>query len=1557
MGDNYDELFQIFFKQAGTLGIEKENCGKYVSDCFERLERQRQREEKQKERETEIELERERAEVEKEKTKQKEIEKEIELERERTKQKELDARNRDNADTGHDSGTRSKHSVGAKPVYPKLPIFKEKQDDVDSYLYRFETHATALGWEKEKWVTYLSALLEGNALTLYHSLASNGEVAYDVLKENLLKKFQCTAEGFRKKFREAKPDSNEPFQTYGIELTRLLDRWIALAGVSKNTAGIMNLVLGEQFLESVCQDLATFIRERGLVTLDDMVKAAESYRIARPGKNLARKASATLFASVGAVDEEEFENAAIGYSDQRGTRQEFRGRGGYQQTNLQHNFDGRSDQARGRFWRNRSGRGNKISGYPGSENCPLCDGKGHSSRQCPLRNSQNPCTVCGIGGHVRKTCPFVLRKSAPSNSDQANGNAAVPVGPDVVCAVLDQPVGQLHLEMGSVNTMACSVLRDTGATTCGVRRRLVTQDQYMGGIVRCKTFGGEIHEYPQAKVLVSCPYFVGELVCCVLEDPVADLIVGNVPGLSKPHVPKAAAAVQSVAAVTTRAQAKKKDLPHKPLVQVADDLSVTCAELIQLQKGDSTLRACFGLADTGEVKTVGSATYTFYIKNGVLYRLYQKTRQVLHQVVVPEQLRPSVMVTAHDQLLAGHCGTRRTLARILSKFFWPGVSADVSKYVHTCDICQKTVSRGKVPPVPLASMPLISTPFQKVAIDLVGPLSPPSEEGHRYILTLIDLATRFPEAVPLKDISSVAVAEALLSIFARLGFPQDILSDQGSQFNSDLMKQFHALCGTRAIRTSPYHPQANGTVERFHGTLKAMLKKVIHSQPRAWHRYLPALLFACRELPSESTGFSPFELMFGRKPRGPVALLADSWTDDTSDDSSSKSLYSYIFELKNIISESCEIAKQNSAQAAGRSKMYFDRRAKPRSFSVDDEVLVLLPTSSNKLLMSWSGPYRVQECFHPDYRVLVKGKPKVFHANMLKQYCRRANAVEAFLDQDSSTTVSMGRLVSWSSISNLFLESEVASPSEMSGSSSHVDIREDSPSSPSVPSVAIGVVKDDDDSVSLPTIPLPMTSSMTDEDISVIDFDKDLSHADFQDLYATYADFTDRLTTKPGAFNGDLFLEVSLTTDVPVRRRPYELPFSSRQVVEREVKVMLDLGVIEKSKSAYAAPVVLVQKKDASCRFCIDYRGLNKVTNFDAEPIPDVDELFTRLAASTYFTRIDLSKGYWQIVVSPVDRHKTAFATHMGLFQWVRMPFGLISAPAVFARMMRMLVLDEVSALNFFDDILVHSCSFKEHLLHVRGVLLKLRQYNLTARPSKISTGYKSLEFLGHVVGQGLLRPEKNKIKKILAIPTPTTRKQVRSLLGLLSFYRRYVAGFADLTAPISNLTKNAGSRTIAWTPACEEALQKIKTAFSTAPVLQLPRLDQPFVLRTDASGVGLGAVLMQDSEGDGTLHPCCYASRKLLERETRYSTIERECLAIVWGIQKFGRYLWGTQFILQTDHRPLTYLTTSRFKNARIMRWSLSLQEYKFEVQPLPGTSNTFADLLSRADRNQTVP
>ena len=219
------------------------------------------------------------------------------------------------------------------------------------------------------------------------------------------------------------------------------------------------------------------------------------------------------------------------------------------------------------------------------------------------------------------------------------------------------------------------------------------------------------------------------------------------------------------------------------------------------------------------------------------------------------------MSVNHQSAFRGHLGAKKTEVRILPNFFWPGLSQDIIRFCRSCDVCQRTVKRGSVKKVSLGSMPLIDTQFKRVAVDIVGPIAPPSEAGHRYILTLVDYATGYPEVVPLKNITTEAVAEALLDIYSRVGIPEEVLTDQGTQFMSECMQEVSRLLSIKGLTSTPYHPICNGLVERWNRTLKSMLRKLCQDQPKQWHRLINPDLFAYRKVPQESTGFSPFQLL------------------------------------------------------------------------------------------------------------------------------------------------------------------------------------------------------------------------------------------------------------------------------------------------------------------------------------------------------------------------------------------------------------------------------------------------------------------------------------------------------------------------------------------------------------------------------------------------------------------------------------------------------------------------------------------------------------------------
>ena len=318
--------------------------------------------------------------------------------------------------------------------------------------------------------------------------------------------------------------------------------------------------------------------------------------------------------------------------------------------------------------------------------------------------------------------------------------------------------------------------------------------------------------------------------------------------------------------------------------------------------------------------------------------------------------------------------------------------------------------------------------------------------------------------------------------------------------------------------------------------------------------------------------------------------------------------------------------------------------------------------------------------------------------------------------------------------------------------------------------------------------------------------------------------------------------------------------------------------------------------------------------------------------------------------VAKCDREKTAFRTPFGLFEFSRMPFGLHGAPATFQRMVdRLLDGLECCSAAYIDDVIIFSHSWHDHLRDVEEVLERVRGAGLTVKRKKCQFGMSECLYLGHLVGSGKVQPEQVKVQAVRAFREPKTKTHVRAFLGLTGYYRKFIPQYATLAAPLTDLTRKTGPVAVVWTPVCEEAFGKLKEALCSLPVLASPQLDKEFMLQTDASERGVGAVLSQIGD-DGLDHPVAYFSRKLLPREERYSTIEKECLAIKLGVQAFHVYLMGRPFLIQTDHRSLEWLNRLKHTNARLTRWSLFLQGYSYEVKYRSGQSNGNADALSRA-------
>nr|XP_027219647.1 uncharacterized protein LOC113811983 [Penaeus vannamei] len=832
---------------------------------------------------------------------------------------------------------------------------------------------------------------------------------------------------------------------------------------------------------------------------------------------------------------------------------------------------------------------------------------------------------------------------------------------------------------------------------------------------------GSFVNVPEAIIHVAVR-FTGKITAAVMVNPIFDVIIGNIKG-----------------------------------------------DIVQEQKSDSSLESVRRkLAEKSLNRSFNEET-CFIERNKRIYRrVLALNGEERLQFVVPARYRLAVFRLGHHSALGGHMGQKKTLDRIQAEFFWPGMGQEISRLVRSCDICQKTSDRGRVKPAPLKPMPLISEPFERVAVDIVGPIHPRASDGCKYILTLVDFSTRWPEAVPLRNIDAVTVAEAMVEIFCRIGIPRQVLSDRGTQFTSAMMEEVLRLLSIKGLKTTPYHPMCNGLCERFNGTLKKMLKRMAAEQPKEWPRYLAPLLFAYREVPQSSLKFSPFELVYGRTVRGPLQILLST----------------------------CDLAKQELLKAQETQKAYYDRKAKVRLFKAGDKCLILLPTSHNKLLAQWKGPYDVvDKVSNHNYLIQVGNQQKRFHINMLKEYFTADTGGASYVErvvakQDAKLCITREGANSWSLQQQQYLEYVKAFFSQKTsklGSTSTTTY---------ICAAAVIPESECDDG--------PVTAqSWQTETIDNVKVSDTLKPEERKQLRCLLNQFSYIFSDRPKVARVN-YHHIELTSSKVVRQKPYPIPMRLVDAVKKEIEDMADAGIIEKSTSPFCSPIVVVQKKDGSVRICGDYRKINTITKTDAEPMCDQRAIFSRLTESKFFSKLDLTKGFFQIPLHPESREVTAFTSPAGLYQFRVLPFGLSNSPAVFNRVMRQVLQGVKGVEAFIDDILVHSSTFEEHLKILEEVFQRLRCANMTVKPNASQDG------VGAVLMQetdGEIYPVAYHSRKLKSAERnySTVEKELLAVVDGIKKYYFYLYGDKFLLEtdhmPLESLrtSKNANARLMRW--------------------------------------------------------------------------------------------------------------------------------------------------------------
>ena len=1043
-----------------------------------------------------------------------------------------------------------------------VPTFREAE--IESYFGAFERIAVALHWPKDVWAILLQCNLAGKAQEACSSLSVEDSLVYEKVKSAILRVYELVPEAYRQRFRGLRKHSNQTFADFAREKGILFDRWCS-ACKAEDFTSVRELMLLEEFKNCVPERTVIYLNEQKVTTLQKAAALADEFALTHRAVFSKRDSSSRD------VAEKPGDMHARTHPPSTST------------------FGAKSEKQ-----------------------CFFCHRPGHLVADCiTLKRKQQAAASRqpkGVG---------LIKTVSPSGqpTDQKVPDACF--RPFIFSGVVSltgksedqRPVTVLRDTGGSQSFILSSVLPLSATSACNVST--IVRGIGMGFVP------APLH-YIHVKSDLITGFFPVAVRSCFPVDGV-DFIMGNDIAGGKVHpspevvdLPISEPGNDDLAnrhpdvfsvSVLTRAQARKQaqevdlsdslfasvlsqeklppvgelvhgtpefDSTSEPVTSPAVSLPLTREAFISAQRGDPSLAKCFSAVaeDTSECR----GKQVFFVESGVLMRKWvsqageaaddsERDWATVRQVVVPAGSRKHVLELAHEHLWSGHLGVTKTYDRILKHFFWPGLKADVVRFCKTCRTCQIVGKPNQtVPPAPLRPIPAVDEPFERVIVDCVGPL-PRTKAGNQFLLTVMCVTTRFPEAIPLRRITAPAITKALTKFFTTFGLPKTVQTDQGTNFLSRTFKQTLQSLGVSHSVSSAYHPESQGALERWHQTLKSMLQRYCHDTGKDWDEGVPFVLFAIRDAKQESLGFSPAELVFGHNVRGPLKVLKEQLMSSSSPRSS---LSDFVVQCKERLHHASAVAKEALSSSQERMKCRFDRKAVRRQFQPGDKVLVLLPMPGSSLTARFSGPYLVKsQVSDTDYVIHTperRRKTRLCHINMLKSYHSRAAAPG---EQENTP--------------------ETATPDKTSVSLVCADSMSDD---------GLAVLADQQ-----------CGRLRNSELLSVID-----EHLSYLPV-SQRNDVVCLLRACPSLF-GDvpscttvLKHDIDVGSAKPIKQHAYRCPLAKREVMRKEAEYLLEHGLAEPSHSPWSSPCLLAPKSDGTPRFCTDFRKVNAVTVPDYSPM------------------------------------------------------------------------------------------------------------------------------------------------------------------------------------------------------------------------------------------------------------------------------------------------------------------------------------------------------------------